>query len=178
MEFLPTSGVDEAIDGLASKRQHVGDFQTREPEDSDRGGVDERVGVAQVALKCLVERGEGDFVEADKKRFGRIGREDFVEDDGEIGVGNGVEAERRLAHLAHASSKRSDMLGTEIGVVREGCFQLIDRLGGDPGVEDLVETLERIMIALQAADARLDAESRPRGVFESRQARERRKTTI
>ena len=48
------------------------------------------------------------------------------------------------------------MLGAEIGVMREAGLQLVDRLGGDPGREDLVQPHEGVMIALEPGDARLD----------------------
>src|SRR5438128_7553799 len=55
------------------------------------------------------------------------------------------------------------MLGTQIRMVREGGLQLVDRLGGDAGGENLEEPFESVVEALEPADALLDAEARPGG---------------
>ena len=51
------------------------------------------------------------------------------------------------------------MLRAVIGVETVGHFEFVDRLGGDPIIENLVEPLEDVMIALEASDAFLDGKA-------------------
>jgi len=48
------------------------------------------------------------------------------------------------------------MFGTKVGMETETGFQLVNRLGSNPRGENLVEALERVMIALEAGHALLD----------------------
>src|SRR5438477_12704189 len=46
-----------------------------------------------------------------------------------------------------------------MGVETEAHLELINRFGRDPGGEDLVQTFERVMIALEAPNTFLDGEA-------------------
>src|SRR5206468_3022018 len=65
----------EAGDALAAEVDHVGQFQACEPDDANRRGVGERVGVAPVPFQGGVEGGQGVGVQADEQRRGRRGGE-------------------------------------------------------------------------------------------------------
>ena len=84
-----------------------------------------------------------------------------------------LEAERRLAHLAHARAQRRDVLGAEIRVMAEGRLQLVERFGRDARVEDAVQPLERVVEPLQPADALVDREAGPGGLLDGAQPGER-----
>ena len=122
--------------------------------------------------------GQGDLVQADEQLLGRRRGEDLVEEDLQVRVGHDLQAQRRLAHLADAGAQGLDVLGAEVGVVRERGLQLVDRLGGDPGREDLVEPQEGVMQPLQPAHARLDAQARPRRLGDGGQAGQGRQAAI
>ena len=101
--------------------------------------------------------GEGHPVEAQDQQFSGRGRgEDLVEADFERRVGHHVQPQGGLAHLADASPERGHVLGAKVGVVREGGLEFVDRLGGDPRGEDLVQPFEGVMIAFESGDAGLD----------------------
>ena len=70
------------------------------------------------------------------------------------------------------------MFGTVMGVETEGHLQFINRFGGDPRCEDLVETLESVMEALETGDALFDGEAGSHGLFEARDACERRQIPV
>ena len=71
-----------------------------------------------------------------------------------------------------------DVLGAQVGVVREAGLQLVDRLGGDAGGEDLVQPLEGVVEPLEPADALLDAEARLGRLGERGEAGERRQVLV
>src|SRR5262245_48606509 len=84
----------------------------------------------------------------------------------------------RLAHLADAVAQGLDMLGAQIGVMREPGLELVDWLGGDSGGKDLEEPLEGVVEALQSPDALLYAEPGLGGRGMSRDAGERREVLV
>ena len=169
---------DEAGDGLRAVGEEVGEFEQGEAAESHAGVIGEVVGVGEVLVEGGFERGQGFFVEAEKQ-LGRGGRgEDFVEEERETGVGDGVEAEGWFAHFADAFAKRGGVLGAEMGVEAEGHFEFVNRLGGEAGGEDVVEAFEGVVMALEAGDALLDGEAGFHGVGEGAEAGERREVAI
>ena len=56
------------------------------------------------------------------------------------------------------------MLGANVGVETEGHFELVDWLSGEAGGENLMQTFEGVMAALEAGDALLDREARFHGI--------------
>jgi hypothetical protein len=97
------------------------------------------------------------FVNSDQQFGRRRGSEDFIEEDFQGRMRYFLQPQRRLAHLAHASTEGLNVFGTQIGVVGKTRLQLVNRLGRDAGGQDFVQTEKRIMVALEAFDTRLDA---------------------
>ena len=114
--------------------------------DPDRGSVGQRIGVGQVPRQGRVESRQGDVVDAHEQFPGRGRGLDLVEQLLEGRVGNHLQPQRRLAHLGDPLAKRRHVLGAEIRMVRKAGLELVDRLGGDPRRQDLMESLESIML--------------------------------
>jgi hypothetical protein len=131
-----------------------------------------------VAGQRGVECGEGLLVEPDEQLRGGRRRADLVEEDFEGRVGDRLQAQGGLAHLTDPAAEGLDVLGAKVGVVRECGLQLVDRLGGDPGREDLVEPLEGVVIPLQTRDTRLDREAGPGRLLDRGQARQGREPAV
>ena len=125
-----------------------------------------------------IERREGLLVQADEQLRRGGGGEDLVKEDLQGRVGDGLQAERGLAHLADAHAQRLDVLGAKIRVVREAGLEFVNRLRGDAGGQDLVQADEGVMVALEARDARLDAQAGFGGRGDGGQARERRQPAV
>src|SRR5215468_2807489 len=85
-----------------------------------------------------------------------------------------LKAQRWFAHLADAPAQRAHMLGAVVGVQAETHLQFVDWLGGDAVVEDLVQALENIVIALEPADALLDRQAGLHGFRHWTDPRQRR----
>ena len=144
-----------------------------------RRGVGQRVGVRHVPGERRVERRQRLLVEPDEQLRGRRRREDLVEEDlqGRVRAPPPGPAAAR-ASRRRASRRACDVLGAEVGVVREAGLQLVDRLGGDAGGEDLVQPLEGVVIPLQPRDARLDRQAGPGRLLDRGQARQGRQAAV
>ena len=110
------------------------------------------------------QRGHGLLVKAEDQFLGRRRAEDFVEEDLQVRVGHGLEAQRRLAHFADPLAQSGDVLGAEMGVEAEAHLEFVDGLGGDARGEDLVQAFEGVMVTLEPADAFFDREAGLRGL--------------
>ena len=106
-----------------------------------------------------LQRGNGLLVKPEEQFLRRRRAEDFVEEDLQVRIGHGFEAERRLAHFADALAQRGDVFGAEMRVEAEAHLEFVDGLGGDARGEDLVQAFEGVMVALEPADAFLDGEA-------------------
>ena len=62
--------------------------------------------------------------------------------------------------------------------MRKAGLQLVDRLGGDPRREDLVEPFESVMVSLQSRHAGLDRQTRPGRLGDRGQAGKHRQISI
>jgi hypothetical protein len=151
---------------LGAKLQHVAQFQQREAAESDCGMVGQRVGVPQVPFESGVQGGNGLFVKAKDQFLGRGGAEDFVEEDLQVRVRNGLEAQRRLAHFADPLAERGGVFGAEMRVEAKTHLEFVERLGGDARGEDLVQAFERVMVTLEPADAFFNRETGLRGLVQ------------
>ena len=114
-------------------------FEPGEPADADRGGVGQRVGVGHVPCQRRVERRQRLLVEPDEQLRRRRRGQDLVEEDlqGRVGTTSRPSGGSRISPTR--VRRACDVLGAEIGVVREAGLQLVDRLGGDAGGQDLVQ---------------------------------------
>src|SRR5687768_1941109 len=70
------------------------------------------------------------------------------------------------------------MLGAKICMMAKRGLQLVDRLGGNPGREDLVQPSEAIMKPLQPANALLDRHSNALRLFHRAQPGQGREISI
>src|SRR6266404_6675348 len=103
-----------------------------------------------MALQSGLQRGQRLFVDA-QYQFLRRGRgEDFVEEYFEFLFRNNIETEGRFAHFPNASSHGAHLLGAKVGVEAETHFQLVNRFGGEARDEDLVESFEGVVVALES----------------------------
>ena len=131
-----------------------------------------------MAFESAGESGEGFFVEAEEEfRRGRRG-EVFIEEKFEGRMGNFFEAEGWFAHFADAAAEGGDMFGAVMSMETEGALEFVNRLGSEAGGEDLGETLEDVVIALEAGDALLDGKPGLHGLLEGAKARKRRKVLV
>ena len=121
--------------------------------------IHQRVGVSQVKFQRGFQRRNGLFVKAEDQFLGRRRAEDFVEEDFQVRVGHGLEAERGLAHFADPLAESRSVFGAEMGVEAEAHLELINGFGGDARSEDLVQAFERVMVTLEPADAFFDREA-------------------
>jgi hypothetical protein len=152
---------------------HVVEFEVREPQDATTGCIRQWVCCLGVSLDRQAQFEHRHFIDTEDNLLRRRGVQDLVEERLQRRVRHVFEAERRLAHLADAGAQCGGMLCTQIGVVRERRLQLVDRLRRDAGGQDLVQTLEGVVEALQPADALLDAQPRFRRLFERAKSGER-----
>ena len=111
-----------------------------------------------------LQRGHGLLVKTKDQFLGGRRAEDFVEEDLQVRVRHGLQAQRGLAHFADPLAQRGGVFGAEMRVEAEGHLEFIDGLGGDARGENLVQALERVMVALEPADAFLDREAGLRGL--------------
>ena len=125
-----------------------------------------------------VERGQGLFVNAGKQFLGRRCSEDFIKKDGEVGVGNVLETQRRLPHFGDTFAYRLNVFRAKVGMVGESGLQFIDRFRGDAGREDFMEANQAVVKAFEPGDRGLDAEARLDGSLDARQSSEWRKPTV
>ena len=121
--------------------------------------VGQRVGIPQVPFEGGVQRGDGLVVKSEDQLLGCGRGEDFIEEDLQVRVGNGLEAQRRFAHFADALAEHGGVFGAEMRVEAEGHLEFVDGLGGDARRENLVQAFERVMVTLEPADAFLDREA-------------------
>ena len=82
-----------------------------------------------MTLERQVESGERNLVDSHQQLVGRRGREDFIKQNLERRVGNRLETQGRLAHLADTRANGFDVFRAQVRVVREAGFELVDRLG-------------------------------------------------
>ena len=141
---------------LGAELQHVVQFQQGEAAKPHAGMIGQRVGVLQVPFEGGLQRGNGLLVKAEDQFLGRRRAEDFIEENLQVRVGHGLEAQRRLAHFADPLAQRGGVFGAEMRVEAEAHLEFIDRLGGDARGENLVQALERVMVTLEPADAFFD----------------------
>ena len=127
-------------------------------------------------LEGRIDGGEGLFIEPDQEFLGGRRTEDLVEELFKGRVRHEFQSQWGFSHLADAFSQCLHMLGTKVSVISEARFQFIDGFGGDAGVEDLVEPLERIMISLQSGDALFHSQAGTHHFLDRCQARQRWKT--
>ena len=73
--------------------------------------VDQWVGLGQVVLQGVPQGREGDLVKPEEQLGGVRGGENLVEQGFQVFVRHGLEAKRRLAHLANALPQGGGMLG-------------------------------------------------------------------
>ena len=144
--------------------QHVAQFQQGKAAEADGGMVGQWIGVPQVPFEGGLQRGHGLFVKAKNQFLGRRGAEDFIEEDLQVRVRHSLEAERRLAHFADPLAERGGVFGAEMRVEAEAHLEFIEGLGGDARGENLVESLERVMVTLEPADTFFDRETGLRGL--------------
>ena len=156
--------VHQRGDALRAEPQHVVQFQQGEAAEADGGMIGQRVGVPQMPFEGGFQRGNGLFVKPEEQFLSRRRAEDFVEEDLQVRVGHGLEAQRRLAHFADPLAERGGVFGAEMRVEAEAHLEFIERLGGDARGEDLVQALEGVMVTLEPADAFLDREAGLRGL--------------
>ena len=104
--------------------------------------VGQRVGLGQVALQGIPQGGKRRLVNPKQQLAGGWGGDNLVEKNLQVVVRHGFEAQRGLPHFADSQAQGGDMLSAIIGVQAESHFQLINRLGGDAVVENLMESLE------------------------------------
>ena len=140
--------------------------------------VRQRVGVPQVPFEGGFQRRNGLFVKAEEQLLRRRRAEDFVEEDLQVRVGHGLEAERWLAHFADPLAQRGGVFGAEMGVEAEAHLEFIDGFGGDARGEDLVQALEGVMVTLEPADAFFDGEAGLRGLVHRANPGQRRQMAI
>ena len=144
---------------LRAKLQHVLQFQQGKAADADAGVIGQRIGVPQMLFEGRLQRGQGLLVEPEDQFVGGRRAQDFIEEDLQVRVGHGFEAQRRLAHFADALAQGGDMFGAEMGVEAEAHLELIDGFGGDARGEDLVQAFEGVVVTLEPADTFLDREA-------------------
>src|SRR5256885_5752629 len=85
-------------------------------------------------------------IKSEDQLVSRLRGKNLVEENFEVWVWDGFEAEGRLAHFPNTLAQRADVLGAKMSVETERHLEFIDRLGGDAGRENLVQPLERVMI--------------------------------
>ncbi len=120
----------EGGDSLAAEVEEVFKFEEGEAADAGGGGVRERVSVLAVLAQSLVQGREGDVVKAEGELRGVRGGLDFVEEDVEGGVGEGLKAEGGIAQFADSLPEGVGMFGAEVGVIAEGGFEFVAGFGG------------------------------------------------
>ena len=140
--------------------------------------IGQRVGVPQVSFERGLQRGNGLLVEPEQQLLRGGGAEDFIEEDFEVRVGHGIEAERGLAHFADPLAQRGDVFGAEMRVQAEAHLEFIERLGGDARGKDLVQPLAGVVVTLEPADAFLDGEAGLRGLVHGTDPGQRRQMAI
>ena len=126
--------------------------------------VRQRVGVPQVPFEGGFQRGHGLLVKAEEQLLRRRRAEDFVEEDLQVRVGHGFEAQRGLAHFADPLAQRGGVFGAEMRVEAEAHLEFVEGLGGDARGEDLVQPLAGVVVTLEPADAFFDREAGLRGL--------------
>ena len=141
---------------MASKTEHVFQFQQRETAEADGGGVGKEIGGGDVVLHRALQGGNGFAVKTGQQFRCRRRAQDFIEKNLQIFVGHDVQAQGRFAHFADPFAERIDVFGAKISVQTEAHFEFVNWLGGKAGVENLVEPFERVMIAFEPGDAPLD----------------------
>ncbi len=83
-------------------------------------------------------------------------------------VGHLVQSQRGLTHLADPTAHQRHLLRAKIRMVTERGFQFVNRLGGDPRRQRLVETFEYIVDTFPAIGRSLQHSSRCGQPFPSR----------
>src|SRR5687767_10719282 len=111
------------------------------------------------------ESGQGSVIKTKEKFLGRRRGKNFIKEDFQRGMRNRFQSQRRLAHFADASTQEGGVLGTEVGVQTEGHLEFVNRLRGDSGGKDLMQTPEGIVVALEARDALLHGQAAARHFF-------------
>ena len=119
-------------------------------------------------------RGVGACEELD----GRAGADDLLECGLEPLIGDGVETERRLAHLRDARLQRGRVLGVEPDVQAEPALHLPLGRRCQVGRADVVQPFQDVVAALQPDDGLLDLQSRAGRRRVTADAGERRDTEI
>ena len=99
------------------------------------------------------------FVQSQHQFLRAGGRQNLIKENLQGGMGRFFQSERWLAHFADALAKGGHMFGAQMCMVTETHLQLVNRLRRDARGKDLVQTLERVMIAFEPGDALLDREA-------------------
>src|SRR5262249_9196626 len=178
LHFRARASVDEARKALLAECDHVSQLQPGKAAYPDGGCIGQRVGVDQVALEGQIECRHGFLVDACQQFARAGGGQDLIEKDCERGVRHGLQSKGRLAHLADAGAQGHDMLGAEVGMQRKAGLELVNRLGCNARRQNLVQALERVMIALEPGHAGFDAKPWPRRIRDTGQPGKGRQPAI
>ena len=137
---------------------------TAEPQG---GGIGQDMGLADVVAEGVPQGGPRLFIETEKALRSGRGREDLVKQDGQRGMRDPFQSQGRFAHFADALAEVGVVLGGKVAVEAEGHLEFIDGLLGDVCDADLVEAPERVVEALDPADALRHGEARLHGLLEA-----------
>ena len=122
----------------------------------------------------LVQRWQQHRVERRAEVRGIGGGRDLVEGELQRGGRRILQAERRLAHLAHPAADGRDELGQQPRVVAVQHLELVLRLVGHPGDEHAVEGARHRVQALEPRHRGVDAQAGRGGLVQGAEAREGR----
>src|SRR2546422_679310 len=91
--------VDQVRDSCGTEVEHVVEFKQCEAANPNGRLVGEMIGVAHMMFESGFERGKSHLIKAENELFGGGSGENFVEEDFEVRVRHGFQAERWFAHF-------------------------------------------------------------------------------
>jgi len=165
--------VHKCRDGAFAEIEHFIDLDQREAADTTGRMINEHVGRVEMVLQRVAQGGQGVPVNPKEQALDVRRVEDVVEECIERHIWNGIEPERRFAHLGHALAPGRGVLGGVMRVQTESHLQLVGRLGRQALDENLVQAAESPVVTLEAGNAFIDAGSEAHGLVHGADASKR-----